>query len=208
EHGSGSADNIAKGIRFAVRRGADVINMSFNFGCGKRVPGINEELRRAYRNGVVTVASIGNRGAEGCVSPPATGPRVIGVGGTTQGGCLGAYSLAGKGVDIVAPGGGIPVPGCPSILSSPIFQVTFKSDSRRIFGQPGDYVGTSMAAAHVSGVAAMVIASPPFVRGRKSPKLVRLVTARLKQTARSIGLPRAQQGAGLLDAGAATDPSR
>jgi serine protease len=207
EHGSGSADDIARGIRFAVKRGADVINMSFNFGCGKRVPGIDEELRRAYRGGVVAVASIGNRGAEGCVSPPATGPRVIGVGGTTQGGCLGSYSLSGKGVDIVAPGGGTPAPGCPSILSSPIFQVTFKGDSRRTFGQPGDYVGTSMAAAHVSGAAAMVIASAAIPRVRKSAKLVRVVTSRLLGTARSIGLTRAQQGGGLLDAGAATDSS-
>jgi serine protease len=181
--------------------------MSFNFGCGKRVPGIDEELRRAYRTGVVAVASIGNRGAEGCVSPPATGPRVIGVGGTTQGGCLGSYSLAGKGVDIVAPGGGIPVPGCPSILSSPIFQVTFKGDSRRTFGQPGDYVGTSMAAAHVSGAAAMVLASSVIPHPRKGAKLVRQVTSRLLGTARSIGLSRAEQGGGLLDVGAATDPS-
>jgi serine protease len=207
EHGSGSADDIARGIRFAVRRGADVINMSFNFGCGKRVPGIDEELRRAYRTGVVAVASIGNRGAEGCVSPPATGPRVIGVGGTTQGGCLGSYSLAGKGVDIVAPGGGIPAPDCPSILASPIFQVTFKGDSRRTFGQPGDYVGTSMAAAHVSGAAAMVLASAVIPRPRKSAKLVRQVTSRLLGTARSIGRSRTEQGGGLLDVGAATDPS-
>ena len=88
-NGSGHADEIAKGIHYAVAHGADVINMSFNFGCGKGVPGIDEELRRAYRKGVVTVASIGNLGSEACVSPPATGPRVIGVGGSTEGGCLG-----------------------------------------------------------------------------------------------------------------------
>jgi len=63
-HGSGEADDIARGIRYAVAHGADVINMSFNFGCGKRVPGIDAELRHAYRKGVVTVASIGNLGSE------------------------------------------------------------------------------------------------------------------------------------------------
>ena len=112
-HGRGRADDIAKGIRFAVANGADVINMSFNFGCDKQVPGVDEALRQAYRRGVVTVASVGNLGSEACVSPPATGPHVIGVGGSTEGGCLGNYSLAGKDVDVVAPGGGRRSPAAP-----------------------------------------------------------------------------------------------
>ena len=37
--GRGRADDISEGIRWATDHGADVINMSFNFGCGKRVPG-------------------------------------------------------------------------------------------------------------------------------------------------------------------------
>ncbi len=206
-YGSGQADDIARGIRFAVDHGADVINMSFNFGCRKRVPVINEELRRAHHMGVVTVASIGNLGAETCVAPPATGPGVIGVGGTTQGGCLGAYSLSGKGVDLVAPGGGTPAAGCPSVLTGPIYQVTLKSGNPRIFAEPGDYVGTSMAAAHVSGVAAMILASGVLPPKLKGAKLAGAVAARLGGTARSLGLPRVEQGAGLIDAGRATDPA-
>ena len=159
-HGSGEADDIARGIHFAVAHGADVINMSFNFGCGKSVPGIDEELRDAYRQGVVTVASIGNLGSESCVSPPATGPHTVGVGGTTEGGCLGSYSLLpGKGVDVLAPGGGDPVSSCPSVSNRSIYQVTLKGGNPRRFSEPGSYIGTSMAAAHVSGVAAMVLAS-------------------------------------------------
>ncbi len=84
---------------------------------------------------------------------------MIGVGGSTEGGCLGDYSLAGDGVDVIAPGGGTPVAGCPSVSAGPIYQVTLKAGSTRRFGEPGNYVGTSMAAAHVSGVAAMVLAS-------------------------------------------------
>jgi serine protease len=206
-YGSGQADDIARGIRYAVDHGANVINMSFNFGCHKRVPVINEELRRAHRMGVVTVASIGNLGAETCVAPPATGPGVIGVGGTTQGGCLGAYSLTGKGVDVVAPGGGTPAVGCPSVLTGPIYQVTLKSGNPRVFAEPGDYVGTSMAAAHVSGVSAMILASGVLPPKLKGAKLAGAVAARLEGTARSIGLPRVQQGAGLIDAARATDPS-
>jgi len=205
--GRGRADDIARGIRFAVTHGADVINMSFNFGCGREVPSVDEALQEAYDRGVVTIASVGNLGSETCVSAPATSPHVIGVGGSTQGGCVGDYSLAGEGVDVLAPGGGIPTSGCPSVLSGPIYQVTLRDGSTRRFGEPSDYVGTSMAAAHVSGVAAMVLAG-----GTLSPKLkdrakVAAVTKRLLQTTRDLGLPSTRQGTGLIDAGAATSPS-
>jgi serine protease len=207
KHGAGQADDIAKGIRFAVEHGANVINMSFNFGCGKRVPGINEELRRAYRAGVVTVASIGNLGAETCVSPPSTGPRVIGVGGTTEGGCLGSYSLTGSRIDVLAPGGGSPVAGCPSIWSRPIYQVTLKGGDPRRFGEPGTYVGTSMAAAHVSGLAAMVLASDVLKPEGSPQSTVNRLARRIRNTARDLALPANRQGAGLIDAARATDPS-
>ncbi|HYJ21095.1 MAG TPA: S8 family serine peptidase [Solirubrobacterales bacterium] len=212
-HGRGQASEIAKGIHFAVAHGAQVINMSFNFGCGKKVPEVDEALREAYARGVVTVASAGNLGSETCVSAPATGPRVIGVGGTTEGGCLGNYSLAGKGLDLVAPGGGTPVPGCPSVSARPIYQVTLKAESTRTFAIPSNYVGTSMAAAHVSAVAAMVLAADTYGGPRFSPDKsqgskprVNGVAKRLRETARSLGLPKTQQGAGLIDAGAATTP--
>jgi serine protease len=205
--GRGDATEIAKGIRFAVAHHARVINMSFNFGCGKRVPAVDEALREAFAKGVVTVASAGNFGAETCVSEPATGPRVIAVGGTTEGGCLGNYSLAGEAIDLVAPGGGTPLAGCPSVAARPIYQVTLKPGSTRVFGIPSNYVGTSMAAAHVSGVAAMVLASG-VLGPQPSPKArVDAVTRRLRTTARDIGLPRTQQGAGLIDAAAATAPT-
>ncbi len=206
-NGSGQADDIARGIHFAVAHGADAINMSFNFGCGKNVPGIDEELRNAYRHGVVTVASIGNLGSEACVSPPATSPRVIGVGGSTEGGCLGGYSLLpGKGVDLLAPGGGAPIAGCPSVSSRSIYQVTFKSGNPRRFGEPGSYIGTSMAAAHVTGVAAMVLASGIVPENASPESKVNRVLRRLRNTARDLGLPPAREGAGLIDAGKATEP--
>jgi serine protease len=207
--GEGLASDIARGIGFAVAHGADVINMSFNFPCGIHVPGIDRALRNAYRNGVVTIASIGNRHTEQCVAPPATGPHSIGVGGTTEGGCLGRYSwLPGKGTDLLAPGGGKALKRCPSVSRRAIYQVTFKRHDPRRFGEPGTYVGTSMAAAHVSGAAAMVLASGVLDPRASPTRRVDEVAARLESTARDIGLPRSKQGAGLIDAGAATDPSR
>ena len=205
--GRGDASAIARGIRFAVDNGAQVINMSFNFGCGKSVPGVDEALRAAYLAGVVVVASVGNLGAETCVSPPATGPNVIGVGGSTEGGCLGNYSLAGKGIDLLAPGGGIPIAGCPSISARPIYQVTLKLGTTNVFGVPSNYVGTSMAAAHVSGAAALVLASGQVPTKAKTKGVADAVRRRLTGTARSLGLPSIQQGRGLIDVAAATAPA-
>jgi len=205
----GFANRIARGIRFAVAHHADVINMSFNFECGARVPQVDEALREAYAHGIVAVGSGGNSSStvsssKNCVSEPATGPRVIGVGGTTEGGCMGSYSLAGKGIDVVAPGGGKPVSGCPSVLSRPIYQVTLKEGTTNQFAIPSKYEGTSMAAAHVSGVVAMILASG-VIPADLSPKAkVRAVIKRLKVTARSLGYPRTQEGAGLIDAARAT----
>jgi serine protease len=204
-HGRGQASDIARGIRFAVAHRAKVINMSFNFDCRKKVPEVDAALRAAYLRGVIAVASVGNLGSEACVSEPATAPRVIGVGGATEGGCLGEYSLAGRGIDLLAPGGGTPVTGCPSVSARPIYQVTLRSGSTDAFAIPGDYVGTSMAAAHVSGAAAMVLASGVIEPGQAPPQRVEAVTRRLRATARSLGLPAAQEGAGLIDAGRATD---
>lgn len=203
-NGFGNALNIARGIRFAVDHGAQVINMSFNFDCGKRVPMVDEALREAYERGVVTVASAGNLGSEGCVSPPATGPRVIAVGGTTEGGCLGNYSLIGEEIDVVAPGGGVSMRGCPSVAARPIYQVTLRPGSTRTFGVPAYYVGTSMAAAHVSGVAAMILAIGVVRPSLEPDARVRFVAKQLRRTARDLGLPRTQQGAGLVDAAKAT----
>lgn len=207
-HGRGNAVEIAKGIRFATAHGAQVINMSFNFTCHKQVPVVDEALKEAFEAGVVTVASVGNLGSEGCVSEPATGPRVIGVGGSTEGGCIGSYSLAGAGVDLLAPGGGIPKAGCPSVAARPIYQVTLRPGSTRSFAIPANYVGTSMAAAHVSAAAALVLASNAIKHDRKGHGLVEVVQRRLRNTARDLNLPPTEQGAGLIDVGRATEPRR
>jgi len=203
-NGEGFASYIAKGIRFAIAHDADVINMSFNFECGEQVPMVNEALRAAYKHGIVTVASAGNLGADECVSAPATGPRVIGVSGTTEGGCLGNYALAGAGIDLVAPGGGEPQSRCPSVAARPIYQVTLRAETTDEFAIPANYTGTSMAAAHVSGAAAMVLAGGVLNPTLPPERKVDMVRKQLRHTARDLGLPRTQQGAGLIDVGRAT----
>jgi serine protease len=205
--GNGPSDEIAKGIRFAVRRGAKVINMSFNFDCGAPVRPVAAALRYAHRHGAVLVASVGNGSPRGCIAMPATAEHVIAVGGTTAHLCIGDYSRTGDRLDLVAPGGGRDATGvgCASPSRGPsILQLTFQPGAHTRFGFPAGYVGTSMAAAHVAGVAAMVVASG--VLPGVGPEAV---ARRLRTTARDLGPPGRDTtfGCGLLDAGAALDPA-
>ncbi len=200
---AGRSNIISRGIRWAVKKRADVINMSFNFACGQTPPNVVNAIRYARRNKVTMVASAGNAG---CVSLPATAAGVIGVGATTEGGCLASYSQRGPDVDISAPGGGGPASDLPCTFSDsrPIYQVTMMGGNPRVFGIPTDYTGTSMAAAHVSATAAMVIASG--VVGRKpGPSAVQ---KRIFKTAQKLSEGKSPAfGHGLIDAGRATDPA-
>ena len=128
-HGRGDADDIAKGIRFAVAHGAQVINMSFNFGCGKKVPGVDEALREAYAQG----RRHGRLGRQ-----PRLRDLRLGAGDRAAGdrrrrhhrGRLPRRLLAGRQRRRrVAPGGGDPVAGCPSVSARPIYQVTLQAGS-------------------------------------------------------------------------------
>ena len=69
------------------------------------IPEVIAALHYASRKNVTLVAASGNEGISK-VAYPARDPQVISVGATTFNGCLADYSNAGRGLDIVAPGGG------------------------------------------------------------------------------------------------------
>jgi serine protease len=210
--GEGDSAAISAGIRYAARNGAQVINLSFEFGSQvtrSEIPDIISALRYARRRGALVVAASGNAAARS-VAYPARAVDAMSVGATTQHGCVAEYSNSGANLDISAPGGGEDAalrddPNCHP-LDPPggnIYQMTFEGSTRR-FGLPGDYMGTSMAAPHVAAAAALVIASG--VLGPKpSPAAVE---QRLKDTAHDLGTagPDSHYGAGLVDAAAATAP--
>jgi len=212
--GAGDTISIARGIRFAARRGAKVINLSLEFDSSVRasqIPDIVTALRYARRKGSLVVAAAGNQ-ADTLVAYPARAKGVMAVAAATIRGCQADYSNSGVDVDITAPGGGVDAviadpqdpystQVCdPNASGNFIFQQTFTSSVRR-FGLPRGYEGTSMAAPHVSGTAALVIASR---RIGPNPSPV-LLERHLELTAREAGRPGfdPRYGNGLLDAAAA-----
>lgn len=186
--GSGSSENVAKGIDLAVARGADIINLSLGdvLPVGQLLGGggvVDEAIDRALDRDVIVVAASGNNGVPVCEQPSSRG-RLLCVGSVDRRGNRSFFSSFGTGLGIVAPGGSaLPGEG-EDVLST--------------HTEP-DYIelaGTSQAAPHVAGVAALLVA-----RGVRGQAAVR----RLLATARDAGPkgPDAEFGAGIVNARAA-----
>ena len=180
--GGGTISDIAEAIRFAADNKADVINMSLGGGGESQV--MKDAIEYAYRKGVVIIAAAGNEN-NNSASYPARYAHVIGVGATDAQGERAEFSNYGAGVDIAAPGGG---------HGSKIWQETIDPETNLpiISG----FQGTSMAAPHVAGVAALIKST-----GVTEPSEVFAV---LQQSVRKVEQdPQNFYGAGNLDAAAA-----
>jgi serine protease len=157
---------------------------------------LRDALAYAYNKGVTIVCSAGNDGAGGPASYPAAYDEYcIAVAATRYDQTRAYYSTTGSFVDLSAPGGDINVDQNGDGYVDGILQQTFGNN-------PKDwgywfYEGTSMAAPHVSGVAALLIST-----GVTGPDAVREA---LEATAEDLGTPGkdAEFGWGLVDAYAA-----
>jgi serine protease len=185
--GGGTVSDIAEAIRYAADHGADVINMSLG-GFGDAAV-MHEAIDYAHQKGVVMVAAAGNANTNSAAFP-ARYPNVIAVSALDSAGVKAPYSNFGAGVDIAAPGGAI----ANGNDAGGILQNTIDPET-------GDAVfaafqGTSMAAPHVAGVAALIKSV-----GVEDPDQVADV---LKKSARVVkGDELNHFGAGQLDANAA-----
>jgi serine protease len=212
ENGEGDANAIARGIRYAAKHGAQVINLSLEFDpsiTARQVPDIIRAIKFAHRKGAVVIAAAGNE-ADASVAYPARAKYTVSVGATTEHLCQADYSNSGSGLDISAPGGGNDAPNfdnprdeqnCrPELTGRDIYQQTFVRNPRT-FGLPAGYQGTSMAAPHVSATAALVIASGRLGRNPDPGR----VASHLRATSRDLGPEGSDRryGRGLVDAAAA-----
>lgn len=154
--GIGQWDDVAAGILYAAANGARVLNLSLG-GDGTSST-ITAAITYARAHGCLVVAAAGNSG--GSVLFPARMAEVIAVGATDEEDVVWENSNRGPELDLVAPG--------VEILS------TFPGS------RYAEATGTSMAAPHVSGVAALIWGQGPALTAEE-------LTGLLQRTAVDIG---------------------
>jgi serine protease len=201
--GAGSMAAIAQAIRFAADHDANIINLSL--GGPFPVMPVRRALEYAHRKGVVVVAAAGNDG-HGRVSYPARYPDVIAVAATQWDETTTFYSNWGKEIDIAAPGGNMRVDQNGDGKPDGVLQNTILPGA----AQNGYlwFMGTSMAAPHVAGIAALVVGA-----GVTRPDAVQAVLVDTAHKPKPVSSPSGRRvddhyGAGIADAGAALRKAR
>lgn len=169
---------------------ADVINMSLGGG-GSCSTTTQSAINTARANGSTIVVAAGNSNTNASGFNPANCSGVITVASTNRNGGRAYYSNFGAAVDVAAPGGDVRASASNGVLS------TLNSGS----SGPGSnnyefYQGTSMAAPHVAGLAALLKA----VDSTLTPNEIESI---ITSTARSFPATCSQCGSGIADAAAA-----
>ena len=198
--GTGSLLNLVQAICDATDRGADIINMSLEVPVSISTSLIQEmqaAVDYAYGRGVVLVAAGGNSGGQQVLFPARLN-HVIAVAALTVDNTRPSYGPIGTQLDIAAGGGDT---SRPVISTWPAVAAgKCAGTGRQLYYDGSAYYcaepGTSMAAPHVAAAAALILSVAPNL----SNSTVELI---LEETARNVGLPATQMGAGLLDAEAA-----
>jgi Subtilase family len=169
ESAQATTQHILAGLDYAIKKGARVINMSF---AGPYDPLLQLAMKKAHDQGVVLIAAAGNAGPTSPPLYPAADPNVIAVTATDENDRPFAQANQGPQIAVAAPGVNILEPA-----PNDAYQVT---------------TGTSVAAAHVSGVAALLMERAPTLDPDGVLEILTL-------TARNAGGRDDKLGWGLID---------
>ncbi|WP_176560068.1 S8 family serine peptidase [Brevibacillus dissolubilis] len=135
QNGSGSYSQVIEAIDWAIDQKIDIISMSF--GGSTYSQALHEAVQAADNQGILLIAAAGNGGqGEETETYPARYPEVLSVGAINQSYKRAYFSSMGEELDLVAPGS--------TVLST------------TMDGGTGTKSGTSMAAPHVTGAAALI----------------------------------------------------
>lgn len=171
---------------------ADVINMSLGGG-GVCSTTMQDAITRANNNGATVVVAAGNANQDAANFTPASCSGVVAVAAVNRNGGHAFYSNFGTVVDIAAPGGDTSTGAANGILSTLNSGLTAPGADSYQF-----YQGTSMAAPHIAGLAALLYSAKPGITPAE-------VETTLKTTARAFPAACGGCGAGIADAAAAVD---
>jgi len=174
--GSGSWASVANGVVYAANNDADVMNLSL--GSTGYSQTLANAMAYAHSKGVVGICSAGNTGQHTTTYPAALDQHCLAVAATNRNDQRASFSTMGPFVDVAAPG--------VTVLSA------YPAGGYRYLS------GTSMAAPHAAGVAALVLSVEPNLS-------VDQVFDRLRATADDVngGGVDSQLGFGRINAAAA-----
>jgi subtilisin family serine protease len=159
-NGNGSISGVIAGMEWAAKQGADVVNMSlgvrggYTDGTDPAARAVNE-LTDEY--GTLFVISAGNEGGTGTVTTPGTADRALTVGAVNRSNVLAGFSSRGPRARDFA---------IKPDLTAPGVDIVAARASGTDMGNPVNdryttMSGTSMAAPHVAGAAALLIQKYP-----------------------------------------------
>ncbi|MGZ9586844.1 S8 family peptidase [Paenibacillus marinisediminis] len=173
KRGDGFLSDIIEGVEWCIANGMNIINMSLGLDGPSHL--LRASIYKAYQQGIIVIASAGNSGPNNLtIEEPAIYPEVIAVAATDRKKQIPSFSSRGYGIDVSAPG---------NRIVSTNHKQGFSVDS-----------GTSMAAPHVSGTVALILAVNPTITPDEVRELLRSTAHRLPD------ISEYAQGAGIIDA--------
>lgn len=206
-HCNGSGLDIADGILWAAGlpvagapdnpNPAKIINLSLG-SLGRCPPRYVDVMKQVIARGVIVVASAGNDKFDANFNSPANCPGVISVAATSRAGGRAQYSNFGTTVTIAAPGGEV----FKDSKDNGIYSTLNAGKTEPAEDTYEFYQGTSQAAPHVAGIAALIAQLKPSIKPDEVVKVLQS-TAQPFPRLREFICTRDICGAGIADAAAA-----
>jgi thermitase len=165
--GSGTSAGIVSGINWAYQHGADVLNLSLGGTSSDQT--MQDAVTAAHNAGSLVVAAMGNCRVTNSSCPtanptmyPAAYDNVMAVASTGRTDVYSYFSEYGSHCDISAPGGEMAYLHDPYGIYSTMPTYSVYLNTAYGYSQNYDYLqGTSQAAPHVSGLAALIWSLDP-----------------------------------------------